>query len=100
MNQRFALALTDVTTIATLLVPVTARAAAPKLSSREAFTGQWPHAVVDRPVAAAKAVRDDCSRPNTAPHAGQYRWVNYSNLDIAKDAAVRTEVPVPAGDRT
>lgn len=85
MNRSFALAVVAVATTATMLVPATAQAAAPKFASCDALTAKWPNGVAKSPAAAAKAVRDGYSRPNTSKLAVQVYWTNNANLDRDKD---------------
>lgn len=85
MKRSLALALTAIASTAALSVPVTAEAAAPKFPSCDALTAKWPNGVAKGPAAAAKAVRDGYSRPNTSKLAVQVYWVNYRNLDRDKD---------------
>ncbi|MDN4175638.1 excalibur calcium-binding domain-containing protein [Nocardioides sp. SOB77] len=44
-----------------------------------------PNGVAKSPAAAAKAVRDGYSRPNTSKLAVQVYWTNNANLDRDKD---------------
>lgn len=85
MNRRFALALVAVATTSSMLAPVAAQAAVPKFSSCDALTSKWPNGVAKGSVAAAKAVRDGYSRPNTSKLAVQVYWNNYASLDRDKD---------------
>lgn len=85
MKRSFALGLTAMATTAAMSVPVAAEAAAPVFRSCDALTAKWPNGVAKGPVAAAKAVRDGYSRPNTSKLAVQVYWTNHRSLDRDKD---------------
>lgn len=85
MKHSVALVLTAIATTAAMSVPIAAEAAAPKFSSCDALTAKWPNGVAKSSAAAAKAVRDGYSRPNTSKLAVQVYWVNNANLDRDKD---------------
>ena len=68
-------------------------------SSRTRLSSKVSLARPEKPVAAAKAARDGCMRPNDSPLAVQHCSVNYSNLGMDKEGAVRPGVPALAGGR-